>query len=174
MNAMSRGLFVLVVCCSVVQGEDDVQAMKKTVKGKVEEINNALIKEDYNKVADLTHPSVVKKAGGKEKMIAGMETSLKDMKSKGFSFEAVKVEEPSDPVSSDSEIFVVVPFVLQMKAPGGKLKSKSFVIGVSSDQGKSWVFVNGDLDIEKVKLILPTLPEKLKLPARQQAVFEKE
>jgi len=48
------------------------------------------------------------------------------------------------------------------------------VIGVSSDQGKSWTFVNGDLDIKKVKQVLPNLPAQLRLPERQKPVFEKD
>jgi hypothetical protein len=48
------------------------------------------------------------------------------------------------------------------------------VIGVSTNNGKSWTFVNGDLDIKKVKQLLPNLPESLKLPERQKPVIEKE
>ena len=47
------------------------------------------------------------------------------------------------------------------------------MIGVSSDLGKTWVFVNGDFDLAKVKLVLPTLPEQLKLPEKQKPRFEK-
>src|SRR5262249_25423816 len=151
----------------------DNPSVKQVVKGKVEEINNALIKEDFAKVADLTHPKVVKLMGGREKMISAMESGIKDMKSKGYAFRSVKVDAASDPVTAGSDMFVVVPFLLEMKAPKGRLLQKSFVIGVSSDQGKSWAFVNGDLDVQKVKQVLPNLPEQLKLPERQKPVLEK-
>jgi hypothetical protein len=61
-----------------------------------------------------------------------------------------------------------------MTAPGGKILQKSFVIGVSGDEGKSWVFVNGDVDIKQVKKVLPNLPDELKRPEKQKPVFKKD
>lgn len=61
----------LVVACSSCTGHavDDV-SLKNTAKAKVEELQNALIKQDFGKVADLTHPKVLEMAGGRNKMIA--------------------------------------------------------------------------------------------------------
>jgi hypothetical protein len=166
-------IVVLVMGCCVVRA-DDAAATAKIVKTKVEEMNDAMIKEDFGKIADLTYPKVVELMGGRDKMISMMESGTKDMKSKGFTFKSCKVEDPSDPVKSGSDLFVVVPFQLEIKAPGGKLLAKSFVIGVSSDQGKNWGFVNGDLDGKKVKQVLPNLPEELKLPEREKPEFVKD
>jgi hypothetical protein len=166
-------LLALAVCCCASQAADDAP-LKKIVKANVEEMNNALVKEDFGKVADLTHPKIVGMMGGREKMISAMQSGIKEMKSKGYAFSSAKVEDPTDPVPSGPDLFVVVPFQMEMKAPGGKLRGRSFVIGVSNDKGKSWVYINGDVDIKKVKELLPTLPDKLKLPEKQQPVFEKD
>jgi hypothetical protein len=40
----------------------------RLVKSKVEEINQALIKGEYDKVVDLTLPKLVEKLGGRDKM----------------------------------------------------------------------------------------------------------
>jgi hypothetical protein len=152
----------------------DQPTLKEILKGKVEEMNRALLKEEYGKVADLTHPKIVKMMGGREKMVAAMKLGTADMKSKGFSIRSVKVDDPSDPVAAGSDLFAVLPFVIEMTAPGGKILQKSFVIGVSSDEGKTWVFVNGDVDTKQVKQILPNLPDQLKRPEKQKPVFEKE
>lgn len=103
-----------------------------------------------------------------------MEAGTKDMRSRGVGFRSVKVGEPSDPIKSGSELFVVVPFRLVMKVPGGSLFQNGFVIGDSEDQGKTWVFVDGSGDIKTIKAALPNLPEQLKLPAKKQPVFEKD
>jgi hypothetical protein len=173
MNTFRAWFFVLGISCCAAQAADEVP-LKKVVRARVEEINNALLKEDFAKVADLTHPKVIQLIGGREKMISVMESETKEMRSQGFALRSVKVDDPSDPVAAGSDLFVVVPFLLEMKALGGKLVLKSFVIGVSSDRGKSWAFVNGDLDIKKVKQVLPTLPDQLKLPEKQKPVFEKD
>ena len=103
----------------------DDTALKQAIKGKVEEINNALLKEDFGMVVDLTHPKLVALMGGRQKMISVMEAGTKEMKSKGFEFHSAKVEDPSEPVKSGSDLFVVVPFELEMKVPGGKLRAEN-------------------------------------------------
>lgn len=164
---------VLAWGCFSVLGADEVN-FKQVVKGKVEEINQALIKEDFGKVADLTHPQVVRLMGGRDKMISVMEAGTKEMKAKGFAFRSVAVGNPSDPVAAGADLYAVIPFTLEMTAPGGKIVQKSFVIGVSSDQGKTWSFVNGDQEPKKIKQVLPNLPEKLKLPEQQKPIFMKD
>ncbi len=173
MRAFGIGLFAVIVVVAPAFAADP-PSPKQVAKERVEELNTAVIKEDYAKVVDFTHPKIVELIGGREKMIAVMEAGTKDMKAKGFALRSVKVDEPSEPVVAGAEQYVVVPFLLEMKAPGGRLLQKAFVIGVSGDTGKTWTFVNGDLDLAKVKLVLPKLPEDLKLPKREKPVFEKD
>lgn len=70
MNTYHSFLFmVLVLLCSAVRASDDAD-VKRVAKAKVEEMHNALIKGDFATVADLTHPKLVKREGGRDKMIA--------------------------------------------------------------------------------------------------------
>jgi hypothetical protein len=173
MNAPGCSFLALVLTCCAAQPADNA-ALKQTAKAKVEEINAALIKEDFGKIVDLTHPKLVELLGGRDKAIAKVEAATKEMKAKGFTVRSGKVEEPSEPVAAGNELYIVVPFQLEMKAPGGRMLIKSFSIGVSNDQGKSWTFLNGDQELAQVKQMLPNLPEALKLPERQKPVFEKD
>jgi hypothetical protein len=57
-----------------------------------------------------------------------------------------------------------------MNIPGGRSISRSFLLGVSPDGGKTWTFADGtglqaQSDREK---LLPKLPAALKLPAEQE------
>jgi hypothetical protein len=186
MRSTSICLLILAAFCltpSTRAADDDAATVKKTVKQKVQEINDAIIKADFGTVADLTHPKVVQMMGGRDKMIATMQTGEKDMKSKGFAFLSTKVDDPSDTVwggsaaatiAGSAELYVTVPFELKMKTPDGKMTVKSFVIGFSTDKGKTWTFVNGDLDPKQIKDVLPNLPDRLKLPEKQKPVMEKD
>ena len=173
MNSFRVWCVVFILLCGGAKA-DEKPNLKEVVKEKVEALNKAVIKEEFGKVADLTHPRIVKMMGGREKMVVAMASGAKEMKSKGYTITAVTVANASEPVSAGSEVYAVVPFELEMTAPGGKLLQKSFVIGVSSDQGKSWVFVNGDVDPKTVKQVLPNLPEELKRPEKQKPVFKKD
>ena len=173
MQARGVCFFVLVLGCWTAQAADNT-SLKKVVKGKVEELNKALLKEEFGKVVDLTYPKVVKMMGGREKMISVMRAGFKDRKARGFTLRSFKVDTPSELVAAGPDLFVVVPFLLEIKAPGGRILQKGFVIGVSSNRGKSWTFVTADQDVKQLKKILPNLPEQLKLPKREKPVFEKE
>lgn len=164
----------LVIAFIAFSARADDAAMKKIVKEKVEELNTALMKEDFGKVVDLTHARVVELMGGRDKVVSVMQAGIREMKSQGIGFKSLKVDDPSDIVPAGTELYAVVVFQFEMKVPGGKLTSKSFVIGVSPDAGKTWTFINGDIDVKQVKQVLPNLPDKLKLPDKQKPVFEKE
>jgi len=166
-------IFLLAFSCCAPQ-ETPKPSLKDVVRRKVVEMNNALVNDDFATIVNLTHPKLVKMKGGRAKMIATMQSGTKEMTSQGIAFRSFKLDDPSDPVTAGSELFVVVPLLLEMTVPGGKLLQKTFVIGVSSDDGKTWTFVNGDLDVKKVKLVLTNLPEQLTLPERQKPVFEKD
>src|SRR5439155_26816520 len=109
----------------------DPAVAKQSAKAGVQEMNDGVIKEDYGKVADLTYPKLVETMGGREKMITTMKAGTAQMKSTGFTFSSVKVDEPGEIVSAGSEQYVVVPFLLEMKAPAGRVQQKTFVIGIS-------------------------------------------
>jgi hypothetical protein len=59
-----------------------------------------------------------------------------------------------------------------MKAPGGMVREKGFVVGISGDQGKTWKLVSGDP--ARIRTLLPNLlPANLELPEIAPPVFEK-
>jgi hypothetical protein len=151
----------------------DTPTIKAAVKTDVEAINDALLHGDFDKVADLTHPKVLEMMGGRDKAIDVMRAGMRKMTAEGFAFLAAKVDEPSDPVAGGVDLYVVVPYLMSMKVPGGTMHKRTFVIGQSTDGGKTWRYVNGDLDVAVVRRVLPDLPDGLKLPAKQEPVVDK-
>src|SRR2546421_12085350 len=114
----------------------DPAVARQSAKAGVQVMNDSVIKEDYAKVADLTYPKLVETMGGRDKMIATMKAGTAQMKASGFTFSSVKVEEPGEIVPAGSEQYIVVPFLLEMKAPAGRIQQKTFVIGISDNGGK--------------------------------------
>jgi hypothetical protein len=52
-----------------------------------------------------------------------------------------------------------------MKLPEGHVRTHSFLLAVSADDGQTWKFVDGArLTREKVVAIFPTFPQSLALP----------
>jgi hypothetical protein len=175
MTRLIGALLLLVVGGAAAAAHGD-EPRSAVVKKKAQEVGEALKKDDYAKVVDLTYPKVVELMGGREKMIIALTDGMKQLKEKGFSFRSVKVGEPAEFVAGEKDTFVVVPTTTEMTAPGGKITVKSYLLGISSDGGKVWTFVdgNGIGTVERREKILPKLPEKLKLPEPHEPEFIKE
>ncbi len=165
MSLFRNWLIVVSVICGTLPAQE-MPSITKTVKSDVMKMNEALFTGNYAQLVDLTCPDIVKMMGGRDRMIALTKREMESMKEKGFAFQAVKVSDPGEQVVNGSQTYIVVPFELELKLPDGTAFIPSFVIGVSEDKGKSWTYVNGDLDIKRVKSILPNLPDALKIPAR--------
>lgn len=153
----------LVVCASVPVAADDAE-IKKTVKAKAEECQTALVKGDYEKFTDLSHPVVISAGGGRKKMIEVMTAEMKKLKEAGTEFKAVKMGEASDPVKGDKDLYICIPFTFEMLTPNGKVAVQSSLLGISSDSGKTWVFVDAIAGRASLKKSFPDLPEKLVIP----------
>lgn len=166
-------VLAVVVGAAVFARADDAE-IKKVAKAKAEELQAALLKGDYGKVADLTHPKTVELLGGKEKMVAYLAQETKAMKDKGYGLKSTTVAEPSDPLAAGGDLYLTVPFKLEMTVPGGRLQTQSGLIGVSGDGGKTWTFVNVKPGREKLLNLLPNLPEKLPFPKKEPFTFIKD
>lgn len=162
-----------VVAGWAVAARADDADIKKAAKAEAGRMQAALAKGDYVTLAGLTHPRVVAGMGGKKKMIEQVTAGVKEMKAQGFAFEAVTVGDPTDPVRSGADLYLTLPLKITMTAPGGRLKSAGTLVGLSSDGGKTWAFVDAAPGRDKVRKALPDLPDAVVLPDNKPPVFEK-
>ena len=111
--------------------------------------------------------------GGSGKMLGLLQSGMQKMKSNGVEITNVKVGTPSEFHAAGADLFSVVPTAIELKVPGGKLAQKSFVVGISSDDGETWLFADGNgLTAEQVKNIFPNFPDSLPLPEPQPPAFK--
>lgn len=164
---MVRLAFALVAITFLAPALYADEQLKASVIKLATEMSDAIRKNDYTKVLDSTYPGVVKQMGGRDKALAQIETGMKQLKEQGIVFKDSKLGEPSEFYPEGSNLFVVIPTKNEMAFPKGKLISKSYLLGISSDSGKSWTFVDGAGMANKAAMlkILPKLPAKLVLPA---------
>ena len=128
-------------------------------------------------MADLTHPTLVEGLGGRTKFVQRLESMAADMKAQGFHILQVTFSEPSELVEASGEVYAIVPFTLEMTAPGDIPGTHpSYLIGVSKDRGANWKFIDGSGvagDREKLRQVLPNFPSSLPLPAKQEPTWQK-
>jgi hypothetical protein len=170
MNRSAITVIILALCGIVARAQDNTPPA--LVKQKAQEVGQAIIKGDYAKIADLTYPKVVEAMGGREKMIAFTEAAMKQIKDQGFTVRAFTISEPTPFLTEGPNTFTVLPTAIEMTNTKGKIVGKSYLLGISPDGGKSWKFADGSgLESEEMRKLLPKLPAKLTLPAKQKPEF---
>jgi WD40 repeat protein len=145
----------------------------RSLKKQAQEVVNAMSKDDHEKLADLTHPKVVELLGGRKKMIQGLELLAKQIRSQWPTI-TLKLDEPKQIAESKGEWFGIVSFTMELQGKGLRGTMQSFLIGVSEDEGKRWVFVDaGNKSYDQIKELLANFPKELRLPELQKPKFEK-
>jgi hypothetical protein len=159
-------LVCLVVGSAKVSPEE--AEIRKAAKAKAEAIQTALVKGDFGAVADATHPKVVEQLGGREKMLAVLTKTLDEMKSRGAELKKMDVLDPSALAKAGKDIYVFIPFDLEMKLPGKRVRARGGLVGVSSDGGKSWTFIDTSPGRDVIKKMLPELPDAITFPRKTE------
>jgi hypothetical protein len=137
---------------------------------RAQELTEALGRKDYAKVIDLTYPKVVEVGGGREKLLAAMTDEVKSMESEGVEIISSNASAPTQIVHDTDGIFAVVPVTSKVKAQDGTFQTEGSLIGISTDGGQNWTFVDASgKDLTELKKVLPNL-DKLKLPADKAPV----
>ena len=138
---------------------------------RAQEVNDAFRRRDFARMVDLTYPKVIETAGGRDKMIAALAKGMKEMEAEGVSVLSSTAEAPIQIVHVSEWIYAVVPTTLKVKARDGIFKTESSMIGVSSDRGVNWTFIDaGGKDHTQLKSYLPAPADALKLPAEKEPV----
>jgi len=138
-----------------------------------EKWGHSMMKRDYATLADLTWPATVKAAGGREAFIRSLHAMEKQMKEKGIKFEAFEAGEPKNMITVGSNTFSAMPTRTWLRDTSDRYVGESFALGVSSDGGKTWTFVDGAaLSKEDERdAFVPKIPAALVFPRHKKAVL---
>jgi hypothetical protein len=170
----SLALLVALVLVPGLRADEKVDTSK--VKDLADAVGKAVLDNDYAKVADLTYPKIVEVMGGKEKMVEKTGEVMAGLKAQGLSFTKYTVGKPGDPVIDGKAAYIVVPTTILLTGPQTKIESDSYLLGVSTDGGKSWTFADGAGLSNPVlrDKVFPSLPAALTLPEKKAPKITKE
>ena len=162
----------LFISFSVSKAMPDSLTYSKKIKEQAKLMGDYMLKKDFKSFTAFTYPKVIEMMGGEENMIHVMEAGEKEMDANGSHFLSVTVGEPSTVISIGNELQCTLAQVIEMKVWNGTLLVKSSLIGISSDKGKIWYFLDtSDKDINEMKKVLPNLSERLVIPVNQEPLF---
>ncbi|HEV2915297.1 MAG TPA: hypothetical protein VGX92_18605 [Pyrinomonadaceae bacterium] len=146
------------------------------LKAQAEELAEAFLRRDFYKVASLTYPKAVRLMGGRARMVAFLNRSMKQAEAENVRILSNTVGEPKEIIRVGRQLFAIIPATLKMKVPGGTLTGQSFLIGISNDDGENWTFVDsaGVTDRARLKTLFPAAADKLKIPEVKPPILERE
>lgn len=137
---------------------------------RAQELMDAVAQKDYAKIVDLTYPKVIEVGGGREKLLAATTDEVKSMEAEGVVIISSATSAPTQILHDGGAIFAVVPVTTRVKATSGTFQTEGSLIGISTDGGANWTFVDATgKDQTELKTVLPNL-DKLNLPPEKAPV----
>ena len=138
---------------------------------QAKEMNDAFARKDYGRFAELTYPKVVEMAGGRDQMLKGIAQQLNEMEAEGVVILSSTTGLPTQFVHDSGSIYAVLPTTLKAKAKDGIFQSEGSMIGISSDGGTNWTFIDSSgKDRRELKTLLPKVVDRLNLPPEKPPV----
>jgi hypothetical protein len=159
---------ILVFGCTPSSQPFKSNAAVTNLKAQAVEVERAMINEDHDRMANLTHPALVNYIGGRAKMILKLEEAATDMRQQGIKVRAFVFGEPSELLKADGEIYAIYPYTLELTTSRGETAHQpSYLVCNSKDDGVTWWFLDGEgvkSDRGRLKRFLPQFPAELALP----------
>jgi hypothetical protein len=134
------------------------------------EMYQAFLRGDLDKFVDFTHPKIVELSGGREKMLAGIKKFFVDSKAHGLSVRSATVSAARQVARSGAKgVQAILPSELVFTTPEGELRQPSFLLGLSTDDGKTWKFVDtARVGGDAVRKMFPECSPSLEIPSRPE------
>ena len=138
-----------------------VVAAKRDAQASVD----ALLRGDFERFAAFVYPRALKFAGGKERMIASVQRGVEEMRAQGARLESASAGQPEQMMRAGADLLTIIPVEQVATVEDGQILFSSHLLGVSSDNGRSWTFVDTlKLTPENVRSFIPNFNSALKLP----------
>jgi hypothetical protein len=129
-------------------------------------LHDAMISGDYSTFAEKVYPRFVDSVGGREKFANRVGAGMQESKNAGIKESSFLIHAPREIHTGDENCFVIIPTTIEYSSPTETYLSNSFYLGISSDNGDTWQFVDGAY-VDGIKPgILPKLPATVILPER--------
>lgn len=166
-------LLFLFINVSFAQINQDLH--KKEIKNQAIKMKDGLLNKDYQTYSNYTYPITIKAMGGKTKFISSLKEKINGMEKEGLIFLNVTIGETNKILKVKNELQTTIVQEIELKVPDGKIKSKSFLIAISDNNGKNWFFIDtSSKPISEIKKKIPNLSNELILLPKENPEFTKD
>lgn len=163
-------LYLLLICTSLISQTLSLDSASQANAEKQATIMAMLLlKKDYKAFTAFTYATVIRMAGGLDKMASYMEESFKGMEGEGFTIAKVKLKNCSKIIHTEKQLQCTLTEIIELKHSDGKLIQKSTLIGISNDKGVTWKFIDTHgATLNKLQETVKELSNDLIIPEQQE------
>jgi|694.fasta_scaffold09996_6 hypothetical protein len=157
-------LLVLQFAC-VVPVAVSAQANPSAIKSAAISMGNALVKKNSDQFLSYMHPSMIKLAGGKEKLRVISDSALRVFEQFGGKVSRITYGNPAEIISYKKTLQSVISQTTTLSSFIGDAELSSSLIAISNDNGKSWTFIDTNMfGVDKIKSAMPDISPSLVIP----------
>lgn len=173
MKQLSVSLLILVTLTGVINAQTKATinqaALSQIVTEQGNQMANLFKAGDYKGYVKFIHPVIVQATGGEAKMIELLTAQYAQIQNKGIVINSIVFNPPSEIVKSKNELQCTISQHTELKPAKGRVITYTTLIAISTDNGKSWKFIDtSKMDIATVRKLYPNLSSKITLPPKQK------
>jgi len=141
------------------------QANPSAIKSAAIAMGNALVKKNSEQFLSYMHPSMIKLAGGKDKLKVISDSALKAFEQFGGKVSRITYGNPAEIISYKKTLQSVISQTTILSSFIGDAELSSSLIAISNDSGKSWTFIDTNMfGIKEIKTAMPDISPALVIP----------
>lgn len=118
------------------------QTSNTSLNSQLQLMKKYFLEGNFTEYSNFVYPKVIEMYGGKEKMIQLSKVSVKKMKDEGYAILDITFKDPSKFITEGDETQFTITQELLIQAPKGKMVSEYTLIGISTDKGENWKFID--------------------------------
>jgi len=143
------------------------------LKEKAALMRQHFLAKDYEAYTAFIHPKVIEMIGSREEMVQVLQKTMGDMEAEGMRFQDVRFGTPSAIIRHGRELQCVLPQVIELKVPGGRMRLHASLVAISSDNGATWYFADTAVkDRDALYSMLQLSPDLVIPPGQEPEVIE--
>lgn len=171
---MTPKTFLLSACSILAFATAHADDTTAIVQQEARRCAQSLLANNYTAIFEYTHERVIEKAGGKQKMMSALELGIAGMKARDMKLLDAKIGDAQPPKKVGTWLVSIIPQTIILQVREKKITQASHLIGISSDGGKTWKFIDaGPLTEERLYGLFPELKDQVALPPKSEPVVEK-
>jgi len=154
-------LFILAFTVSTINAQIDTENLEKLTQ----EFVDAFVGQDFQKLATMTHPNMIKMSGSLDFVKADYEADYMVLKNMGFKFIKGTIGTPGEIFQSGAEYLCFIPQIFTVELNGVTYLSEIPLLATSMTKGKVWNFVTLDRqDQSSISTFVPSYEERMGWP----------